>query len=341
MNILYGVQATGNGHISRSRELVRELKLAGHQVSVLFSGRKENELWDVEELRPYSVKDGFTFATENGRIRVFKTLIGLKPLQFFSDIRNLDLRPYDVIISDYEPVIAWAAPRQQRSVIGIGHQYAFRYPIPTSSGDLLSRGLLRSFAPVDIPIGLHWHPFNSPILPPVVPPALLNAPDIRDDNFILVYLSFESAEDVRALLQPFPEHKFIVYGSGNLAEPVPNIEFCSPSRNGFLHDLKHCSGVICNAGFELPGEALHIGKKLLVKPLKGQLEQESNALALTEKNLGWSMSTLDPDSVARFLNADAIQPQNYVNVARELALWIGSGDSGNLEELSRRCWPAE
>ena len=34
MKILYGVQATGNGHISRSREVIRNLKNMGQDVQV-------------------------------------------------------------------------------------------------------------------------------------------------------------------------------------------------------------------------------------------------------------------------------------------------------------------
>ena len=39
MKILFGVQTTGNGHISRSRELIRELKEIGHDVWVILSCR--------------------------------------------------------------------------------------------------------------------------------------------------------------------------------------------------------------------------------------------------------------------------------------------------------------
>ena len=39
MNILYGISATGNGHISRSRILISALKKRGHNITVLFSGR--------------------------------------------------------------------------------------------------------------------------------------------------------------------------------------------------------------------------------------------------------------------------------------------------------------
>jgi UDP:flavonoid glycosyltransferase YjiC (YdhE family) len=49
MNILYGVNATGNGHISRSRITISELKKRGHNVTVLFSGRKASPLFSKKE----------------------------------------------------------------------------------------------------------------------------------------------------------------------------------------------------------------------------------------------------------------------------------------------------
>ncbi len=39
-------------------------------------------------------------------------------------------------------------------------------------------------------------------------------------------------------------------------------------------------GVLCNAGFQTPSEALFLKKKLLVIPMKGQYEQQCNAAAL-------------------------------------------------------------
>ena len=43
-------------------------------------------------------------------------------------------------------------------------------------------------------------------------------------------------------------------------------------------------GIFCGAGFETPAEALYLGKKLLVVPMKSQYEQHCNAAAL--KKLG-------------------------------------------------------
>ena len=60
MNILYGVQGTGNGHISRSREIMRHLKARGHHVEVMISGRDPETFWDMEDFEPYIAYEGLT-----------------------------------------------------------------------------------------------------------------------------------------------------------------------------------------------------------------------------------------------------------------------------------------
>ncbi|MAJ34220.1 MAG: glycosyltransferase, partial [Candidatus Marinimicrobia bacterium] len=61
MNILYGIQGTGNGHITRSRLLVPLLRKKGFNVDVILSGRKKEEYWDMECFKPYDTKFGITF----------------------------------------------------------------------------------------------------------------------------------------------------------------------------------------------------------------------------------------------------------------------------------------
>ena len=57
MNILYGISATGNGHISRSRILISALKKRGHNITVLFSGRDIKDLFDTKEFEPFIAKE--------------------------------------------------------------------------------------------------------------------------------------------------------------------------------------------------------------------------------------------------------------------------------------------
>ncbi len=46
-----------------------------------------------------------------------------------------------------------------------------------------------------------------------------------------------------------------------------------------------CKGILCNAGFETPAEALYMGKKLCVIPMKNQYEQVCNAAFLSEMGI--------------------------------------------------------
>lgn len=54
----------------------------------------------------------------------------------------------------------------------------------------------------------------------------------------------------------------------------------------FLKSISSAKGVFCNAGFGTASEALFLKKKLLVVPMKKQLEQFYNAAML--KSMGGS-----------------------------------------------------
>ena len=86
MNILYGISATGNGHISRSRILISALKKRGHNITVLFIGRDIKDLFDTEEFEPFIAKKGFTFKIRNGKVQYFSTLLNTNIYNFFYDI---------------------------------------------------------------------------------------------------------------------------------------------------------------------------------------------------------------------------------------------------------------
>ncbi|QSA96862.1 MJ1255/VC2487 family glycosyltransferase [Methylococcus sp. EFPC2] len=326
MRVFFGVQATGNGHITRARALAPKFKAAGAEITWMFTGRPWEHLFEMEAFGDFEWRAGLTFATRAGRIQYLKTARNNRLGTFVRDVRALDLGGYDVVVSDFEPVTAWAARLQGIPCVGIGHQYAFDYDIPKAGADFFGEQVLRWFAPVSVGLGLHWHHFHRAILPPLIEsPA---ATPVQRDK-IVVYLPFEDVNQVIHLLKRYRHYRFYVY-SPHLPharhEKADHIHVRQLSRAGFFQDFAEAAGVICNAGFELPSEALLAGKKLLVKPLRGQMEQLSNALALDVLQLGQVMQSLDAATITTWLEQSQAIRVDYPDVAQAVVDWLSAGD---------------
>ncbi|MCO1334053.1 hypothetical protein MO867_06825 [Microbulbifer sp. OS29] len=337
MKILYGVQATGNGHISRSRAIAKQLqKYPELEVQWLFSGRAKENLFDMEPFGNFWWRKGMTFVHSYGRLNNFATLRRINLGQFIKDVKDLPIQDFDLVISDYEPVTAWAAKLQKKRCIGIGHQYAFEYSIPVPRFKWASHKVLRSFAPTKECIGLHWHHFGNPILPPIVPPQPV--PDSNSGKHILVYLPFEHPIPMLNELAKL-EYKFIVYGVPQHLPTAENIQIKAPSTDRFQQDLANAKAVICNSGFELLAETLVLGKPILSRPLANQFEQEANAKALEQLQLAKVVKRIDATTVRAWLeNLPQALKIVWPDVAAALGKWIAAGCTQPSAELSAELW---
>ncbi len=336
MKILYGVQGTGNGHISRARMMAKHFAARNTQVDYLFSGRDPERYFDMEAFGNYQTRTGLSFATRNGAISYWHTLTESHPVQFVQEIRNLDVSGYDLIITDFEPVTAWAGKLAGKPVIGIGHQYAFHHNgVPSSQRYWLSRVIMRCFAPVSFGLGLHWSDFGGPIMPPIINPEV----EGKAGDKIVVYLPFENQQTVTALLMQLPEYHFVQYSPELEDNQCHNVQLRKTSLAGFKRDLANSRAVICNAGFELISECLHMGKSVLAKPVLGQGEQDANALALRQLKVADTIESLDRNAIRRWLNnCPSRQAIIYPDVAEALVDWVLDGIYNNPGALARRLW---
>ncbi len=339
MKILYGVQGTGNGHITRARAMSKAF--ASHtnaSVDYVFSGRARDKYFDMEPFGEFRSFNGLTFRHKAGKISPTATIKGNKLFRLVKDIRTLDVSPYDLIVTDFEPITAWAGKLAKKPVIGVGHQYAFHHQIPKKGDSWAANKVMAAFAPVTLGLGLHWHHFGAPILPPI---ADTQADSCRvEDDKILVYLGFEDPAKVKQMLSQISGYRFFYYGEFDAPHTIDSIH-CRPlSREGFQQDLASADGVICNAGFELASEALELGKKLLVKPLIGQMEQLSNAEALQQLNLGSVMKNLDASVVEQWLSSQPNIKIQYPDVANAIVQWLLAGDwtASARSVLSKNLW---
>lgn len=342
MRILFGIQTTGHGHLVRSSSLVRRLRELGCEVHALFSGPTPAAHWLERTGRPYELRDGLTFVHEGGRLRYVATAGQLKPVRFARDLARLPLDGYDLVVTDYEPITAWTAWLRGAPSVGLGHMYAFQHrAVPVARGNPLTRLVLRRFAPARIAAGCHWDHFGAPLVPPMLTDEIqhLERGDV-DPALVLVYLNFEDPDTVVALLRGLPAWRFRFYARVPEARRVDNVEIVPIGRERFVEDLARCRGVICNAGFSLASEALHLGVRLLVKPLAVQIEQESNALALERLGLGAVMQRLDREAIAHWLESPQPAPQRYPDVTSAMLDWLRAGAVEPLESVSRRLWAA-
>jgi uncharacterized protein (TIGR00661 family) len=336
MKILYGVQATGQGHISRARAMAVALRRLDVQVSWLFSGRARQQLFDMELFGDFQHRRGLTFATRAGRIRYRRTLGDNHLPGFLRDVRELSLAGYDAIVTDFEPVTAWAGRRAGIPTIGIGHQYAFGGATPTENGHWLARRIMHQFAPASLALGLHWHPYADNVLPPI-----LDLPDIprQQGDHILVYLPFEDQREVTRWLQQFPGQRFRQYAPGLVAADCANVSTRPPAIDAFKQDLANSAGVICNSGFELISECLQWHKPVLTRPLRGQLEQLSNARALAQLGYATVMHQLCAVTLEHWLVHRPGPPALYFpDVAARLARWLADGARQSPAQLCRQLW---
>ena len=334
MKILYGVQGTGNGHITRARAMQVALEHAGIEVDWVFSGRPREKFFEMEAFGDFRIFKGLTFITKAGKVDLLKTFAEASLAQMYQDIRTLDLSNYDLVVTDFEPVVAWAAKKRGMPCIGIGHQYAFNHDIPKAENSFASDAIMRWFAPVSLGVGVHWHHFNQNILPPIIEPDMADCASV---DRTLVYLPFERSSDVLTVLRQF-DHPFIFHCGDIAPGQYSNVLVKGFSRSGFQDSLHNTDGVICNAGFELASEALSLGRKIMVKPLKGQMEQASNALALSELGFGLATPKINKQSIQRFLSTARSAYVAYPDVPALLAQWLARYPEQSLASLVAQSW---
>jgi uncharacterized protein (TIGR00661 family) len=105
-----------------------------------------------------------------------------------------------------------------------------------------------------------------------------------------------------------------IYGGYKEIGREGNLTFLPLSNLPFLEDLASCRGVISTAGNQLMGEAIFLGKPVLVMPERC-VEQRLNAAAV--KRLGIGMRTsprrFTPDALRTFLD----RHQDYVATMRQ------------------------
>ena len=300
MKVLYGIQSTGNGHLTRSAKVVNRLVKSGCRVDIVVSGQNSQINF------PFPIKYNFTGLTfyynGKGSVNYWKTWKELKFLQLLKDVK-LDISSYDIVISDFEPITAWAAEFQNKVSVGISNQYSFLSPNTPrpKSKEFLGEKILKWMAPVRMPIGLHFECYDNFIKPPIIRDSLINT-NITNKGHYTVYLS---NWDYVHLIPNFRNinSKFEIFSNVRKPFRFKNCFVKPIEKNSFNESLISCEGVITAGGFQTCSEALYLNKRLIVIPINNQYEQLCNVESL--KKLGVSVG--DISECEKFINSPNIQ----------------------------------
>ncbi len=284
MQILYAIQATGNGHISRAIELMPFLQQYGN-IDVFLSGSNSSLPM------PFPVKyksNGLSlFYANTGGLDYLKIVKAFRPYRIFKEAKYLPVEKYDMVINDFESITTLACKLKGVPCIHFGHQASFQSahtPRPNKK-DIMGELILKNYASGTVNVGLHFDAYDDFIFSPILKQNILQAQP-SNKKYITVYLSHYSDLVVAAALGKIKEVRFEVFSKkAKNIEVKNNITFIPVNNEMFNNSMLHSEGVITGAGFETPAEALYLGKKLLCLPIQGQYEQLCNAAALQQFNV--------------------------------------------------------
>jgi uncharacterized protein (TIGR00661 family) len=310
MKILYAIQGTGNGHITRAIEIIPYLQKKG-DLDILVSGIQS----DIE--LPFKVKyklNGLSFIFgKQGGVDIWKTYWKMNSNKLRKEIKALDVTKYDLIINDFEPVSAWAAIRDKKPCIGLSNQVATLHPLAPKpkKNDLIGKLVLQKYAPTSFNYGFHFKSLDNNIYTPIIRKEVRELTPTNEGHYT-VYLPSYDDERILKHLKKINTVDWEVFSKHcKKRQKIKNIKIMPINQNQFLKSLASCEGVLCNAGFATTSEALFLKKKLLVIPMKKQYEQHCNTEML--KSMG--VKTIKKLNFDNLYNIhDWIKSKKIVNV---------------------------
>ncbi|TSJ40254.1 glycosyl transferase [Mucilaginibacter corticis] len=299
MKILYAIQGTGNGHISRAREIVPLLQKYG-ELDLLVSGTEA----EVTLSQPLKYRfHGFSFVFgSNGGVDKWATYKIMNLRQLWHDMHSLPLDDYDLIINDFEPVSAWACKLQKRQSVSLSHQCAFVSPNTPRPGKWnYGEWLLKYYSPTTYHVGFHFERYADFIHTPVIRSEIRNLQTTNLGHYT-VYLPAYDDKKLAKYLNMTTDVQWHVFSKRQkTAYTDGNVQVIPVNNEGFNISLASCDGLLTGGGFEGPAEALFLQKKVMMIPMSGQYEQQCNALAASK--LGVPVLHAIDDNFVKHLNS--------------------------------------
>lgn len=281
MKILYAIQGTGNGHISRAKDVIPALKKRA-RVDIIISGIQADIDLPFDVMHHYK---GMSFIFgKKGSVDIYHTFRSNSLFRFYREIMSCPVSDYDLVINDFEPISAWAAKLRGIPCFSLSHQSALHsanVPKPEHK-DRTGWFILKHYAPVNKSYSFHFKKYDEQIFTPVIRNEIRRQ-KVTNGEHITVYLPAYGDKKLIKVLGKIKSTQFEVFSKHTKKDYIAgNVKIRRINAQQFSESMAASRGVLCGAGFETPAEALFLGKKLLVIPMKKQYEQHFNAEGLRD-----------------------------------------------------------
>lgn len=330
MKIIYGLSGQGFGHSARSKETIKHLIDAGHEVKIFTYGQSLFMLRDFSD-RIYEIP-GLILVYQKNRLSYFQTVFKntKKILAHAQDWKKAKqtfqaFNP-DVVITDFEPITARLAKKFQQPLISIDNQHQLtNTKIKITSKykkDLLTDKLIIKFMIGRADYYLLTSFFktmvmkkNTFLFSPIIRREILDLKPVYGD-YILVY----DGSDLSIILPALKNsnHKFVVV-SPDKEGAEGNIVYKKYSIEGWLKLLENTKAIIGTAGLSLLGECIYLKKPYLALPIERQIEQVINAEYLKRLGYGDFTYKLTAKKIEKFMS-------NWEHYQKTLASADGCGN---------------
>jgi uncharacterized protein (TIGR00661 family) len=333
-NIVYAMAGEGRGHAMRARVVVEALRARRHKLT-LFAADCAYEMlaprYRHTDVRVHRVP-GLRFSYAGpGRVDLLGTLgvaarfRAALPGYERAVLPTLERARPDLVIADFEPILARAARRLGVPFVSFDHQHY----LVVSDLSALPFGL-RQRARLAAPFVRALYDWQQATIvssfyaPPLkaafgdttwvgtmLRPEMLATRPERGPHVLAYVRRHAPATTLTALSALASSTREVrVYGLGERPSEGA-LRFLPVDERAFLDDLASCAAVVSTAGNQLVGEALYLGKPLLVMPEANNFEQAINAWFLERTGAGWAeRGPLTVERLQAFLEAaPGLQPR--------------------------------
>lgn len=314
--ILYGLCGVGIGHAVRGKVILNHLKKK-HEVMIICSHKPYEYLSKIFN----NVHKIEGFELEFKRNGILESLTVLNNLKKFSRKNYNQLKEIiekikkfnpDYVISDWETLSSFVAKKLKIPLISIDNQHFlmkghFKVPKKYFFDYLKTKmviSLLMKKANYYIISSFYSTKLKKKekgvfLVPPVLRDEIFKAKPKKEDYF-LVYQSTKTYNKLIKILRDV-DAKFIIYGFDKV-EKNGHIEFKKFNEKEFLKDLINCKGVVCNGGFTLISEAIHLKKPLFTVPIKKHFEQLLNCNYVKMLGCGEFYKDITNENIKKFVS---------------------------------------